>query len=106
MVEMLGVLAIIGVLSVAGIMGFSTAMAKHKANEIANSVSGANATMQLGQGPTFINVSGVGFESKTIEGVGKDAYISVDLGNDKAVCKQLKIMFEGSKDWHFAGNCD
>lgn len=106
MVEMLGVLAIIGVLSVAGIAGFSTAMAKHKANEIANSVSGANVTMQAGQGVSFIDVPGITFESKAISGVGDNAYISVDLGDNKAICKQLKIMFENSKDWQFFGNCD
>ena len=39
MVEMLGVLAIIGVLSVAGIAGYTVAMRKHKANEIAEAIS-------------------------------------------------------------------
>ena len=39
MVEMLGVLAIVGVLSVAGIMGYTVAMRKYRANEIAQAVS-------------------------------------------------------------------
>ena len=39
MVEMLGVLAIIGVLSVGGIYGYTVAMAKYKANEVAQSAS-------------------------------------------------------------------
>ena len=39
MVEMLGVLAIIGVLSVAGIAGYTTAMNKHRANQILNGAS-------------------------------------------------------------------
>ena len=39
MVEMLGVLAIIGVLSVAGIMGYTIAMRKYRANEIAQAIS-------------------------------------------------------------------
>lgn len=39
MVEMLGVLAIIGVLSVGGIAGYTMAMNKYRANEIANAVS-------------------------------------------------------------------
>ncbi|MBQ3695471.1 MAG: hypothetical protein II938_00655 [Alphaproteobacteria bacterium] len=39
MVEMLGVLAIIGVLSVGGIAGYTMAMKKYKANELANAVS-------------------------------------------------------------------
>ncbi len=58
MVEMLGVLAIIGVLSVGGIMGYTTAMRKYKANEIAQAATmllmmakaqngGAGATLNL-----------------------------------------------------------
>ena len=39
MVEMLGVLAIIGVLSVAGIAGYTTAMNKHRANELLQQAS-------------------------------------------------------------------
>ena len=39
MVEMLGVLAIIGVLSVGGIAGYTTAMNKYRANEIADAAS-------------------------------------------------------------------
>ena len=39
MVEMLGVLAIIGVLSVGGIAGYSLGMRKHRANQIADTVS-------------------------------------------------------------------
>ena len=39
MIEMLGVLAIIGVLSVAGIVGYTIAMRKHRANEIAQVIS-------------------------------------------------------------------
>ena len=39
MVEMLGVLAIIGVLSVGGIYGYTVAMNKHKANEVAQYMS-------------------------------------------------------------------
>lgn len=39
MVEMLGVLAIIGVLSVGGIAGYSLSMRRHRANQIADSLS-------------------------------------------------------------------
>ena len=39
MVEMLGVLAIIGILSVAGIVGYTVAMRKYRANEIAQAIS-------------------------------------------------------------------
>ena len=46
MVEMLGVLAIVGVLSVAGIRGYTVAMRKYRANEIANAISLMGATMK------------------------------------------------------------
>ena len=39
MVEMLGVLAIVGVLSVTGIIGYTIAMRKYRANEIAQAIS-------------------------------------------------------------------
>ena len=39
MVEMLGVLAIIGVLSVGGIYGYTVAMNKYKANEVAQAMN-------------------------------------------------------------------
>ena len=39
MVEMLGVLAIIGILSVTGIIGYTIAMRKYHANEIAQAIS-------------------------------------------------------------------
>lgn len=55
MVEMLGVLAIIGVLSVAGIVGYTIAMRKYKANEIAEAISMlaiAAKTANGGQGIT------------------------------------------------------
>ena len=39
MVEMLGVLAVVGVLSVAGIAGYTTAMNKHRANELLQQAS-------------------------------------------------------------------
>ena len=100
MVEMLGVL------SVDRVYGCSIAMAEHRANEVANSVSVANKTMLAGQDSTFFWVPGIDFESKTVTDVGKDAYIVVDIGDNKAVCKQLKLMFENSEDWHFVGDCN
>ncbi|MBE6446844.1 MAG: type II secretion system protein [Alphaproteobacteria bacterium] len=57
MVEMLGVLAIIGVLSVGGIYGYTVAMRKYKANEVAQGAAmlatiarGSNAGTGLGSG--------------------------------------------------------
>ena len=46
MVEMLGVLAIMGVLSVTGILGYTLAVRKYRANEIANAVSILAAAMK------------------------------------------------------------
>ena len=55
MVEMLGVLAIIGVLSVAGIMGYTIAMRRYYANEIAEAISMMGASIKSANG-------GMGFE--------------------------------------------
>ena len=55
MVEMLGVLAIIGVLSVAGIAGYTVAMRKHRANEIAQAISTAAILAKTANGGTGIN---------------------------------------------------
>ena len=52
MVEMLGVLAIIGVLGITGIAGYTTALNKHKANQILNgaSVRAVMASTQIQRG--------------------------------------------------------
>lgn len=54
MVEMLGVLAVIGVLSVGGIVGYSTAMNKHKANNVLQEASlrAASIAQQLENDPS------------------------------------------------------
>ena len=122
MVEMLGVLAVMGVLSMTGIYMYSTAMTKHKANEVANSVSGANVTMQAGQGAAITEVPGVDIQAKSLrllhekgkidldeeqkEQYTGDSYLSIDFGEDKAACKHLKIMYEGSDAWQFIGDCN
>ena len=70
MIEMLGVLAIIGVLSVGGIYGYTVAMRKYKANEIAQTMSmlatiahsanaGQGATTNLQQSGLEQNPAGV-----------------------------------------------
>ena len=100
MVEMLGVLAIIGILSVAGIMGFKTAMTKHRANEIMRSVSIANQNMQWGQGAEYLALEGVTFQTQQID--GQDAYTVVTV-QDKAVCELLKTMASGQ--WIVEGDC-
>ena len=46
MVEMLGVLAIIGVLSIGGILGYTTAMNRHRANQIIDAAAKVSAIAQ------------------------------------------------------------
>ena len=102
MVEMLGVLAIIGVLSVAGIAGYSTAMSKHKANEIMQSVSIANQEMQLGHVPQFLEVGGVTFGTKGTYN-GAPAFVTVNV-TDKSVCKALQNLASGP--YIVEGSCE
>ena len=107
MVEMLGVLAVIGVLSLGGISAYTSAMAKYKANEVAQSVSTAYMWMQAEQfGGDFMPVSGVEFKSQPVTGAGDNAYIAIGFGDDIAACKQLKTMYEGHKDFLVKGNCE
>ncbi|MGN0919544.1 MAG: Tfp pilus assembly protein FimT/FimU [Alphaproteobacteria bacterium] len=65
MVEMLGVLAIIGVLSVAGIAGYTAAMRKYRANEIAQAISTmsilartANGGEGITENQTYVQLTG------------------------------------------------
>ena len=46
MVEMLGVLAIIGVLSIGGILGYTTAMDRHRANQIIDAAAKVSVIAQ------------------------------------------------------------
>ncbi len=47
MVEMLGTLAVVGVLSITGIMGYTYAMKKYHANQIANELNGLNNQLAM-----------------------------------------------------------
>ena len=102
MIEMLGVLAVMGVLSVGGIYGYSTAMTRHKANEIVHSISAANIGLQAGQSVDFLQISDVAFQT-----VGKykekPAYIQVDI-TDKSVCKAVKLIASGA--YYIEGDCE
>ena len=64
MVEMLGVLSIIGVLSVGGISAYSTAMEKHKANELmaATMQEAVLISAQLATGNTNPTLSSLPYE--------------------------------------------
>ena len=97
MVEMLGVLAIIGVLSVAGIMGYRIAIAKHRANEIAQATSIAYQTLQAGQGvPADLLATGANIVSQD------QATLTVTIA-DQNVCQALRTMLEGP--WTIEGDC-
>ncbi len=110
MVEMLGVLAIIGVLSVGGIAGYTTAMNKHRANELLQQASlrAVAVSTQIQRGinnPTlaeFTNnsIGNAAFSSDIKNTLGNgtwtqgtDAYFSLKLtGVDEDVCTQMKAM--------------
>ena len=81
MIEMLGVLAIIGVLSVGGIYGYTVAMRKYKANEIAQTLS-MLATLahakNAGAGGT-VTLATSGLEKKP-------AGVTLDTTGTKAEC--------------------
>ena len=73
MVEMLGVLAIIGVLSVGGIYGYTTAMNKYKANEVAQAmnmygVMALSANGGTGNKDLTANAAGVADSNNTVQG--------------------------------------
>ena len=64
MVEMLGVLAVMGVLSVSGVAMYTSAMNKHRANELLNAVS-VRATALASQRMTGKALSLAGFTDNT-----------------------------------------
>ena len=107
MVEMLGVLAIIGVLSVGGIAGYTTAMNKHRANQILNgaSVRAIVVSTQIQRGsetPTLGEFTdnevggarfgtGVQNANGTADWTTTDKRFSLTLtGVDEKICDQMK----------------
>ena len=107
MVEMLGVLAVIGVLSVAGIAGYTTAMNKHRANELLNEASkrAVISVAQIAAGRTpsiseFTNPLDHNFELKGPDGTSAwkdtDKQFSITIsGVGEAVCQQMKNALGG-----------
>ena len=92
MVEMLGVLAVIGVLSVAGISAYSTAMNKHRANELLNEASkrATVVAMQVASGRTGLTVAEFGNDgwNVTTDGLTNQfGIVSPSVNAD--VCKQV-----------------
>ena len=94
MVEMLGVLAIIGVLSVAGIADYTTAINKHKTNEVLNgaSVRAIMAATQIGRGVPLNQVSLAEFGTDPVKGVSFDStLVSVGASTDKFGIKASNV---------------
>ena len=99
MVEMLGVLAIIGVLSVMGLIGYRVAMAKHRANEIAQAASIAYQSLQLGQDiPADLPNT-----AANIQASNNNTTLTVTI-QDQDVCQSLMNMLQGP--WIIEGNCN
>ena len=117
MVEMLGVLAIIGVLSVAGILGYTIAMRKYRANEIAHAISIMVSAMQttnsdFTNGLSYTTLidgaslpSGVDSLSATDE---HTIVLETDVGNAD-LCNEVERLFGDDSSraiYVYANDCD
>ena len=97
MIEMLGVLAIIGVLSVAGIAGYTSAMNKHRANELLHQVSmratSCVAQMAVGSVPNvndFDDYDGYSFTAAPVTGQNKFTITISGKEISETVCNNIK----------------
>ena len=110
MVEMLGVLSIIGVLSVGGISAYSTAMEKHKANELmaATMQEAVLISAQLATGKTNPTLSGINnslFASASTVANSDNFKIALNAV-DEDVCEKMKSMLSVSSMVHkISDNC-
>ena len=102
MVEMLGVLAIVGVLSIAVVSGYTTAMKKHRANELLNEASkrAVVLAMKIAAGQPINNDSLSEFDSNTVgsasftgadEPAGESVF-TISLNGASELCDQLKTL--------------
>ncbi len=100
LVEMLGTLAIMGVLSVGGIAAYSTAIKKHKTNEILNEIQKraiAISSYQGFHGNTAENlleyegndINGLTVSLSEIPYIGSDFAIQIE-NVDKTLCQNIK----------------
>ena len=110
MVEMLGVLSIIGVLSVGGISAYSTAMEKHKANELiaATMQEAVLISAQLATGNTNPTLSGInGSLFSSASSVANSDNFKITLNSvDTDICTKMKSMLGVSSMVHaIADNC-
>ena len=103
MVEMLGVLAIMGVLSVGGVAMYSSAMNKHRANEILNELykRASFVAMRITAGQNADQVSLAEFQQYDDLGYAKFAQGVIKVGEnqfklslasvpDTSICNQIK----------------
>ncbi len=103
MVEMLGVLAIMGVLSVGGVSMYSSAMNKHRANEILNELykRASFVAMRITAGQNADQVSLAEFQeyddlgyakfAQGITKVGENQFkLSLDSVPNTSICNQMK----------------
>ena len=110
MVEMLGVLSIIGVLSVGGISAYSTAMEKHKANELmaATMQEAVLISAQLATGKTNPTLSGINnslFASASTVANSDNFKIALNAV-DADICTKMKSMLGVSSMVHkISDNC-
>jgi hypothetical protein len=101
MVEILGVLSIISVLSVGGINAYSTAIKKHKANELLKQTSmhavEVSSQIMSGKEPTGLSDFGTGIAIRlnTTNLNGKTTFKLILSDIDGDVCEQLKSMKGG-----------
>ena len=105
MVEMLGVLSIIGVLSVGGISAYTTAMEKHKANELLHQASmlattiSAQAMTNNGTLPSTITSFGNSnygtFSPSTTDALDGKGFTITISNMDSAVCTRMEKMAGG-----------
>ena len=110
MVEMLGVLSIIGVLSVGGINAYSSAIKKHKANELmaATMQEAVLISAQLATGKTNPTLSGINNSLFTSASTvaNSDNFKIVLNAVDEDVCKKMKSMLGVSSMVHaISDNC-
>ncbi len=108
MIEMLGVLAIIGVLSVGGIYGYTVAMRKYKANEVAQTAS-MLATLahakNAGEGGTVVlNASGLNDNPGGVTLVGNTTKAECTTEGEGAAattnCAVIKVTLNSNdSDW-------
>ena len=98
MVEMLGVLAVIGVLSVAGIGGYTTAMNKHRANELLNEASkrAAIIAVQAMQGREILSIAefpnneALKFSTEVTHDKTNKQFTLTITGVSEEVCQQMQ----------------